>query len=216
MKFIKKKNMGEGEELLYVPHLHWLYAVKHLVLFLPFFLLLLVLWFVGDSLTSFSEQMGYEMWLPVKYLVRQLFLAGILVCLAIFICRILLYLSTEYGVTNKRLIIKKGIIHLSVSEIPTDRIESIYCIQGILGRIFRYGTVFISGIGGRMPAFFMVARPYALRRKIVNIVEKNKTITVIYGDLPRIKVPPKPEPVMEPEPLYRYGTFVRVLPDSDR
>jgi membrane protein YdbS with pleckstrin-like domain len=208
--------MGEGEELLYVPHLHWLYAVKHLVLSLPFFLLLLILWFAGDSLTSFSDQMGYEMWLPVNLLIRQVFLAGILVILVIFICRILLYLSTEYGVTNKRLILKKGIIRVTVAEIPTDRIESIYCIQGILGRIFHYGTVFISGIGGRMPAFYMVARPYVLRRKIVNIIEKNKTITVIHGDPSKVRIPPKPEPVMEPEPLYRYGTFVRVLPDSDK
>jgi len=216
MRFIKKKNMGEGEELLYVPQLHWLYAVKHLILSLPFFLVLLILWFAGDSLTSFSDQMGYEVVLPVKLLIRQVFLAGILVILVIFICRILLYLSTEYGVTNKRLILKKGIIRVTVAEIPTDRIESIYCIQGILGRIFHYGTVFISGIGGRMPAFYMVARPYGLRRKIVNIIEKNKTITVIHGDPSKVNIPPKPEPVMEPEPLYRYGTFVRVLPDSDK
>jgi membrane protein YdbS with pleckstrin-like domain len=216
MRFIKKKNLGEGEDLLYVPHLHWLYAVKHLVLSLPFFIVLLILWFADNSLTAASDQMGYEMWLPVKFLVRQVFLAGILVLLVIFICRILLYLSTEYGVTNKRLIIKKGIIRVTVAEIPTDRIESIYCIQGIFGRIFHYGTVYISGIGGRIPSFYMVARPYALRRKIVNIIEKNKTITVIHGDPSRVNVPPKPEPVMEPEPLYRYGTFVRVLPKSDR
>ena len=214
MRFIKKKNLGEGEELLYVPHLHWFYTVKHMVLSLPFFLVLLVLWFVDDSLVSASGQMGFEMIFPLKFLVRQVFLAGILVLLVIFVCRILLYLSTEYGVTNKRLIFKKGILRLIVAEIPTDRIESIYCVQGILGRIFHYATVYISGIGGKTPVFYMVARPYGLRRKIVSIIEKNKTITVIHGDLPRVNVPPKPEPVVEP--LYRYGTFVRILPDSDK
>jgi len=125
------------------------------------------------------------------------------------------YLSIEYGVTNKRLIMKKGVIRLFVAEIPTDRIESIYCYQGLLGRIFRYGTLSISGIGGTLPVFKMVHRPYALRRKIVDIIEKNKTITVVHGALPKAAPPiPKPEPVAQEEPIYRYGTFVRVLPGN--
>jgi membrane protein YdbS with pleckstrin-like domain len=133
----------------------------------------------------------------------------------IFVCRIFLYLSAEYGVTNKRLIIKKGILRVVVAEIPTDRIESIYCVQGLFGRIFRYGTICVSGIGGKMPVFSMVCRPYALRRKIVDIIEKNKAITVVYGEMSKVRpqARPKPEPKVKPEPISRYGTFVRVLPD---
>jgi membrane protein YdbS with pleckstrin-like domain len=214
MRFIKKKNLREGEEILYTPQLHWVYVIKPLLYSLPFFILLLVLWFLSASLDTVSDQMGYQMWLPVKLLVRQVFLAGVLLFLVIFICRILQYINTEYGVTNKRLIIKKGVLRLTTAEIPTDRIESIYCTQGILGRIFHYGTMGIAGVGGTMPVFFMVARPYGLRRKIVDIIERNKAITVVHGDLP------KPRPAIKPveeeqEPLYRYGTFVRVLPSSD-
>jgi uncharacterized membrane protein YdbT with pleckstrin-like domain len=138
-----------------------------------------------------------------------------MVIAVIFVCRIFLYLNTEYGVTNRRILLKRGVIRLMVMEIPTDRIESIYCVQGLLGRIFRYGTLYVSGIGGIRPMFFMVARPYSLRRKIVEIIEKNKTITVVHGDIPKIKMPAKPEPVVETEPMYRYGTFVRVLPSGD-
>jgi len=211
MKFIKKKNLREGEEILYIPQLHWIYVVKPLLYSLPFFLLLLVLWFADDSLVSASMQ-GVTA-LPFHDLIKQVFLAGLLVVLAAFICRILIYLNTEYGVTNKRLIIKKGIIRLTTAEIPTDRIESIYCTQGLLGRIFHYGTLGIAGIGGTMPVFYMVSRPYGLRRKIVDIIEKNKTITVVHGDIPRAM--PAVKPAEEPEPLYRYGTFVRVLSESD-
>jgi len=213
MRFIKKKNLREGEELLYTPQLHWIFVVKPLLYSLPFFILLLVLWFLGDSLAAISDEMGYDLWVPVQMLVRQVFLAGLLVFLVIFICRILQYINTEYGVTSKRLIIKKGVLRLTIAEIPTDRIESIYCTQGILGRIFHYGTLGIGGIGGNMPVFFMVARPYGLRRKIVDIIERNKTITVVHGDLPKAK--PVVKQVEEEEPLYRYGTFVRVLSDSD-
>jgi|TergutMp193P3_1026864.scaffolds.fasta_scaffold25113_2 membrane protein YdbS with pleckstrin-like domain len=218
MRFVKKKNMREGEEILYIPQLHWIYTVKPLLYSLPFFLLLLVLWFLDDSRISAATQglisAQEAIALPFRDLIRQVFLAGILVILVIFICRIIQYLNTEYGVTSKRLIIKKGVLRLTTAEIPTDRIESIYCTQGILGRIFHYGTMGIAGIGGTMPVFYMVARPYGLRRKIVDIIERNKTITVVHGDLPKAKPAVKPKEERE-EPFYRYGTFVRVLPDSN-
>jgi uncharacterized membrane protein YdbT with pleckstrin-like domain len=132
------------------------------------------------------------------------------------VCRIFIYINTEYGLTNKRLILKKGVIRIFVTEIPTDRIESIYCVQGLFGRIFRYETLYISGIGGKMPSFYMVARPFTFRKKLAGIIEKNKTVTVVYGELPREKPVVKPKPEIEKEPIYRYGTFVRILPDSEK
>ena len=62
----------------------------------------------------------------------------------------------------------------------------------------------------------LVCRPYAVRRKIVGIVEKNKTITVVHGDLPRVQPVIRQEPIAEEEPMYRYGTFVRVIPASSK
>jgi len=212
MRFIRKKNLMAGEEILYTPLLHWVYAVKPLLLSLPFFLILFIWWFTSEPAIYASTLVDAEITQDV--LVRYIFIAGLLVFLVVFVCRIFQYLCTEYGITNKRLILKKGVFRITVAEIPTDRIESIYCIQGILGRMFRYGTVCVSGVGGKMSTFFMAARPYALRRKIVDIIEKNKTITVVHGDMSRVKPPVKP--VVEQEPIYRYGTFVRVLPNSGK
>lgn len=213
MKFIKKKNLQGGEELLYVPRLHWMYTVRHMVLSLPFFLLLLIAWAVIKSNAGPGWVMGVNTALITMALIKYVLLAAIIVALLIFVWKIFLYLSTEYGVTNKRLICKKGILRLVVAEIATDRIESIYCLQGLMGRIFRYGTICISGVGGMMKVFYMVSRPYAFRRRIIDIIEKNKTITVIHGgELPRAPAPVKPEPAVKEEPIYRYGTFVRVLP----
>jgi uncharacterized membrane protein YdbT with pleckstrin-like domain len=216
MKFIKKKNFVAGEELLYVPRLHWLFTVKPLILSLPFFAVLIILWIMYNSgdYDSVLIGLGLDM-VNFNLLIRNIFLAALLVVLLIFVCRIFIYINTEYGLTNRRLILKKGVIRISVTEIPTDRIESIYCVQGLFGRIFRYGTLYISGIGGKMPVFYMVARPFALRKKLVSIIEKNKTVTVVHGELPREKPVAKPKPEIEQEPIYRYGTFVRVLPDSE-
>jgi membrane protein YdbS with pleckstrin-like domain len=211
MRFIRKKNFHEGEELLYVPKLHWIYTVRHMVAALPFFILVLILWGAAESIMV-SIGLGFDGAIIFKAVIKYALFVAILIVLLMFVYRIFFYLYTEYGVTNRRLIIKKGIIRISIAEIPIDRIESIYCFQGLLGRIFHYGEICIPGIGGTMPVFRMVARPFALRRKIVEIIEKNKVITVIHGELPRAQPVVKPEKVVEKEPMYRYGTFVRVIP----
>ncbi|MDR0289461.1 MAG: PH domain-containing protein [Treponema sp.] len=215
MRFIKKKNLGVGEDLLYVPRLHWVYVVKHLFVSLPFFLILFIFWRMADTSIYYSTVAGYEIAMTYKLLFRYIFFLCVLAVLVVFVCRIFLYISTEYGVTNKRLMFKRGIIRLLTAEIPTDRIEAIYCTQGLLGRIFHYGTLCVCGIGGVKTVFYMVAKPYALRRKIVEIIEKNKAITIVHGDIPREEVP-EPTVEVEKEPLYRYGTFVRVLPDGGK
>ena len=214
MKFIRKKNMQEMEELLYSPQLHWMYTIRHMVISLPFFIALLIIWIIAGKYTGFFG-LGT---LIIQSAVKHLFLAALIAVLVVFIWRIFLYLNTEYGVTNKRLIIKKGIIRMVVAEIPVDRIESIYCLQGLMGRIFNYGTICISGIGGMMPVFYMVIKPYTLRRKITGVIEKSKTITVVHGDLPKQKPVVKEKPAekkKEQEPAFRYGTFVRILPENN-
>jgi len=199
MKFLKKKNLIAGEVLLYVPNLHWMYIIKTPVIIL---LVIPVLLIIRDPILNFFS-LDLALFINIHYLQLNLVIAAI--AFTVLVCRIFLYMFVEYGVTNKRLLMKRGIFRVVTAEIPMDRIESIYCIQGLVGKIFNYGTIHISGIGGRMPVFFLVMKPYALRRKIATIIEKNKAITVIHGEPPRPVVKP---PVVE-EPI-EYGTFVRV------
>jgi uncharacterized membrane protein YdbT with pleckstrin-like domain len=209
MKFIKKRNFVAGEELLYTPQLHWFYNVKPLVQSLPFFLILVIFWATYSPGAYSPADFGFDM--AFNSMIRYTFLLMFLIVLVIFLCRIFIFITTEYGLTNKRLVVKKGVFRLSVKEIPTDRVERIHCVQGIWGRIFCFGTLFISGVGGRMLVYKMVAKPYAFRKKLADVIEKNKTVTVVQGDLP--KEEPKPKPVVQ-EPPYRYGTFVRIPPNS--
>ena len=210
MRFIKRKNLLEGEELQYVPELHWMFIFRPIVRSIPFFLILIFLKVISNSTDGFSGlTAGAGDIQLINDFFKYIFLISIGVVLLVFIWRILQYMNIEYGLTNKRLIIKKGVCRIITVEIPTDRIESIYCLQGIFGRIFRYGTICISGVGGKMPVFFMVRSPYALRRKIAEIIEKNKRITVMHGELP--KAPVKPVPKAKEDPLYLFGTYIRVV-----
>ena len=56
--------------------------------------------------------------------------------------------STELAVTSKRIIFKEGLITRRTMEFNHSKIESLREEQGIMGRIFDYGSLVIEGTGG--------------------------------------------------------------------
>ena len=190
MRFIRSKNLQETEELFYVPELHWTYLIRDMALSVPFFILLTFFGVCIRNNDGFAGWFGNFISTVIIYSVlKYVFLAAVAFILLAFICRILQYMNTEYCVTNQRLIIKKGIIRVVVAEIPIERIESIYCVQGFTGRIFNFGTIRIAGVGGMTLEFYMVYRPFILRLNIADIIEKNKRISTVHDNLPEIKSP---------------------------
>jgi uncharacterized membrane protein YdbT with pleckstrin-like domain len=55
--------------------------------------------------------------------------------------------SMEQGVTNKRVILKTGIISRNTQEMKLRSIETIEINQGIIGRIFGFGAIKVTGRG---------------------------------------------------------------------
>jgi uncharacterized membrane protein YdbT with pleckstrin-like domain len=64
-----------------------------------------------------------------------------------FAKNIITYFTTEYGITNIRVLSKEGLIKRDIEEINLSSIESINVNQSILGRLLNYGTIIISGRG---------------------------------------------------------------------
>lgn len=76
------------------------------------------------------------------------------------------YFSSEFGITNKRLVLKTGVIKRRTHENQINRIERINVEQGILGRLLGYGTIVVSGSGGAISRFASVADPLTFRKRI--------------------------------------------------
>jgi membrane protein YdbS with pleckstrin-like domain len=55
--------------------------------------------------------------------------------------------STELAITDKRLIAKYGVLSTHSIEIRFDKIETVRVSQGIIGRLFNYGDVIVTGTG---------------------------------------------------------------------
>ena len=77
--------------------------------------------------------------------------------------------SIEQGVTNKRVILKRGIISRKTEEMKITSIETVEIIQGVMGRIFGYGDVKVTGRGISDLLFKKINDPMDVKRKIESV-----------------------------------------------
>jgi uncharacterized membrane protein YdbT with pleckstrin-like domain len=76
------------------------------------------------------------------------------------------YLSSEFGVTNKRVIIKIGFLRRRTVELLLRQVEAISVDQSVLGRMLDFGSVTLTGTGGVREVFHNISVPLELRRRI--------------------------------------------------
>jgi uncharacterized membrane protein YdbT with pleckstrin-like domain len=76
---------------------------------------------------------------------------------------------TEQGVTNKRVILKRGIISRKTEEMKLGSIETVEIDQGVLGRIFGYGAVKITGRGLSDLVYRGIDDPMSVKRQIESV-----------------------------------------------
>ena len=77
--------------------------------------------------------------------------------------------TTELAYTNKRIITKYGIISRNTDEIKIDAIEGIDVRQSVLGRLFNFGHLLISGRGGKLVIIADVKDVVAFRKALVDL-----------------------------------------------
>ena len=82
---------------------------------------------------------------------------------ALLVYAFILIATTEMGVTSKRVVRKSGLIKRDTTEIKLEKVESVSVQQGLLGRMFGYGTVIIAGSGGNNAVMKGVRNPLAFR-----------------------------------------------------
>lgn len=76
------------------------------------------------------------------------------------------YISSEFAITNKRVVIKVGFINRKTLEMVLTKVETIRVDQSILGRVLNYGTIVVTGTGGTNEPFNSIANPLEFRRQV--------------------------------------------------
>lgn len=133
--------------------------------------------YVESALTK-GEQVVYQgkvsIWSLVPLLLLGLiFLAFYGLGLLFWAAAAIRYFTTELAITNKRVIAKFGLISRSTIEINLQKIESIQVHQGILGRIFNFGSIVVSGAGNPQAPIPGISNPLQFRRAFIDTQESN-------------------------------------------
>jgi membrane protein YdbS with pleckstrin-like domain len=74
--------------------------------------------------------------------------------------------TTEFDVTDRRVVHKSGFIQRRTIEMNMDKIESVDVNQTLLGRIFDYGEVVVRGVGESWEPIFTIGSPLKFRNHI--------------------------------------------------
>jgi uncharacterized membrane protein YdbT with pleckstrin-like domain len=139
-------NLQPGEEIKYVAKLHFFLFMQPVILLL-----------IGAFLLTAPKDV-----LPVIYYAGLLMLFFGLVSL---VQRILVKIGSAYAVTNKRVVLKTGVISRRAVDLVLAKCEGLHINQSILGRIFGFGTITVT-TGGVASSYPFIANPLAFRREI--------------------------------------------------
>ena len=137
------QNLIAGETIVYRTRLHW-----NVFVWPTIFLLIALFSLVGSrDAGSFFLIVG-ALWALSSYIQ---------------------FTSSEFGLTNRRVLIKVGFIRRHSLELLLSKLEGIAVDQGILGRIFGYGTIIVTGTGGTKEIFRNIAAPLEFRRMVQQV-----------------------------------------------
>lgn len=144
-------NLLEGERVVFRTRLHWKLLVG------PGLFLLATLvppaWlYLQQSWT------GWVLLAPA---------AGLVVLLAAIVKRT----SSDFAVTNKRVMMKTGIFNTRSVELLLSKIEAIAVNQTLGGRMLGYGNIVVTGSGGTEEAFSDIQAPLEFRRAVQSVTD---------------------------------------------
>ncbi len=83
----------------------------------------------------------------------------------LFIAPLIDYLTSEFAITNRRIIIKVGFISRRTLELNLSKVESVTVDQSIMGRILGYGNIIVIGTGGTKEPFGNICAPLEFRKQ---------------------------------------------------
>ncbi|MEI6193206.1 MAG: PH domain-containing protein, partial [Verrucomicrobiota bacterium] len=140
---------------------------------------------VVQQMQAQSDPSGL-LYLPVLVLA----IPWMLVFLGSFVSTLLDYLKSEVLLTNQRLFFRTGFIRRVSGELPLENIETIFLVEPILGRIFGFGTISLTSVGGARFSLRYMSAPQTFHASLQQAVAYAKTLS--FRTKPPAQVAPSP------------------------
>lgn len=147
----------KDEKLIYFSRPHWIIfgpAITALIIALAF-----LIW--GPSYSTLQ----FHIWKTHPFYELLAAAAGIIGLYWLLIAYIK-FKTSEYAITDRRVLMKTGWIQRNSLEIFLRKLEAINVNQTVPGRIFNYGTLVIIGTGGTEDFYFNVPDPLGFRKRV--------------------------------------------------
>ena len=162
MRYVDR-NLTDGETIVYETRLHWIVMIRSIVQACIAVLLAAgILYYAFTSATIPADQLHV-----MKGGAAVLGVIAIILLIAGATRRN----ATEMAVTNRRVIIKVGLVGRRTVEMLLTKIESIEVKETGMGRMLGYGTIVVIGTGGTPEPFNMVAHPLEFRSMVQQQIE---------------------------------------------
>jgi membrane protein YdbS with pleckstrin-like domain len=142
-----RTTLAPNEKPFFKTSLHWIVFARFAILALVVFLFAAIPFAIAVQAMTGSELGWFALPLPAFIMLPPA----------------LAYASSELVITDRRVLIKTGIVRRLSMEMFISKIESIAVDQGAIGRMFDYGTVTVRGTGGFEEPFEAIANPILFR-----------------------------------------------------
>lgn len=103
-----------------------------------------------------APKVPFPLWFPM--------VAPLLCALVPIAFLVIGYFTTTQVITNQRLRYRSGLLMTIEGELPLANIETVFVVKPVLGRLFGYGTVVVTGKGGTTFPLRFVPEPEGFAR----------------------------------------------------
>jgi uncharacterized membrane protein YdbT with pleckstrin-like domain len=148
-------NLLSGERVVYRTRLYWL------LLGLPVLFLIVVC--VPIAWLATTDRWNDLAWIPVG------------IALLILLGAIVKRQSSDFAVTNKRVLMKVGVFSTRSTELFLNKIEAIAVHQSLIGRMLGFGDIVVTGSGGTHEEFHDIQSPLSFRRAVQMVTDTQLT-----------------------------------------
>ncbi|MDY0411986.1 PH domain-containing protein [Methanothrix soehngenii] len=93
----------------------------------------------------------------------------------------LTYMGSEIGITNRRVIMKKGFFGTKTFERQLEKIERIDVSQGPFAKMLGYGSVIIWGTGQASERYQLIPAPFEFKAKVQEQINNPATVAIQGG-----------------------------------
>ena len=153
-----ENNLMDGEEVVYKANIHWLILLPG-ILQAALGLAIILVWGLSGEFRYIALGAGglillFALWTLLKALITKL--------------------TTELAVTTRRVIAKMGLIRRNTMEMNHSQVESFVVDQSILGRLFDFGTLIVTGTGGGRTPIPNIDAPLEFRRRALETIDASQ------------------------------------------